>query len=94
MTNRGAERLVAYRDKHKLKQYEIAELLEIDEAHVSQLVSGKRRPGLPLAVRIEEHTGIPAESWLLPPVGESGTAETEKTQTAAIGKAQSHDRQT
>jgi transcriptional regulator with XRE-family HTH domain len=86
MTNRGAERLVAYRDKHKLKQYEIAELLEIDDAHISQLLSGRRRPGLPLAVRIEDRTGIPAESWLLPAIGESGKADADSNETAVIGK--------
>jgi transcriptional regulator with XRE-family HTH domain len=71
MNNAGAERLAAYRDKHGYKQYELADLLEIDEAHVSQLLSGKRKPGLEIAVRIEDRTGVPAESWLLPPVGSS-----------------------
>jgi len=65
----GRERLIAYRDKHGYKQYELADLLDLDETQLSQFLSGKRRPGLPIAVRIEERTGIPAKSWLLNAVG-------------------------
>lgn len=75
MNKSGAERLAAYCEKHGYKQYELAELLDLHEAHLSQLLSGKRRPGLPIAVRIEERTGIPAESWLLKPVGTTEPAE-------------------
>lgn len=69
MNKTGAERLAAYRDRLKYKQYELADLLDLDETHLSQILNGKRRPGLEIAVRIEERTGIPAESWLLTPRG-------------------------
>lgn len=65
MKKTGPERLADYRDKHGYKQYELAELLEVPEAYISQILNGHRRPGLPTAMRIEARTGIPAESWLL-----------------------------
>lgn len=71
MNKSGPELLAAYRDRHTYKQYELAELLELDEAYLSQILSGRRRPGLPIAVRIEDRTGIPAKSWLLNRVGKS-----------------------
>lgn len=71
MQKTGRERLAEYRDRYGYKQYELAELLGIDDAYLSQLLSGKRRPGLPIAVRIEERTGIPAKSWLLTARGKS-----------------------
>ena len=79
MLNAGAERLEAYRLKHGYKQYELADLLSLDEAHVSQILNGKRKPGLEIAVRIEDRTGVPAESWLLPPVGSSKKADPADT---------------
>lgn len=69
MPKSGRERLRQYCDDYCGKQYKLAELLDLHVAHVSQLLSGARRPGLPLAVKIEERTGIPVESWLLSPRG-------------------------
>lgn len=65
MPKTGRERLADYRDRSRLKQYELAELLQITDAYLSQLLSGVRRPSLTIAVRIENTTGVPAESWLL-----------------------------
>lgn len=84
MNKPGSQRLREYRDKHGYKQYELAELLELDEAHLSQLLSGKRRPGLPIAVRIEQRTGIPAESWLLKEVGSEDQATSTEANPAEI----------
>lgn len=63
MATTGRALLIAWIGRAKQKQYEVAELLEIHEAHLSQILSGKRRPGLDIAVRIEDRTGIPAGSW-------------------------------
>lgn len=83
----GRERLKAYRDKHGYKQYELAELLELDETHLSQILSGKRRPGLPIAVRIEDICGIPAKSWLLTQRGSRrGTKGENQDETVQIGQ--------
>lgn len=89
MLNRGAERLAEYCKKHYDNQYELAELLELAEAHLSQLLSGKRRPGLPIAVRIEERTGVPAESWLLKPVGKSAKAKRDTPGSDEISQRES-----
>jgi transcriptional regulator with XRE-family HTH domain len=90
MQKTGAERLAEYRDRHGYKQYELAELLELAEAHLSQLLSGKRRPGLPIAVRIERMTGIPAESWLLTRVGKPKKASADDSDLAEVHTGKSH----
>ena len=71
MRKSGAERLREYRDRHKYNQRDLAELLEINEVNLSRLINGIRNPGLLTAVRIEQVTGIPVESWLLNRVGKS-----------------------
>lgn len=86
MEKTGAQRLAEYRDKHRYKQYELAELLGLDDAHVSQLLNGKRRPGLEIAVRIEERTGIPARAWLLTEVGRTNEVAAETAHPAQISK--------
>jgi transcriptional regulator with XRE-family HTH domain len=37
--------------------------LGITDSYLSQILSGRRRPGLDIAVRIETLTGVPVESW-------------------------------
>ena len=69
MKKSGGERLAEYRDRHKYNQRDLAELLEIPEANLSRLINGVRYPGLPTAIRIEQVTGIPVESWLENRVG-------------------------
>lgn len=71
MQKSGAERLRDYRDRHGYNQRDLAELLEINEVNLSRLINGIRNPGLPTAVRIEQMTGIPVESWLLNRVGKT-----------------------
>lgn len=83
MKKSGRERLAEYRDRCGYKQYELAKLIEVDEPYLSQLLSGRRRPGLPTAVRIERLTGIPAESWLLTP---RGKGKRQKPLPEAIGQ--------
>jgi transcriptional regulator with XRE-family HTH domain len=63
MRRTALDRLREYREKHYAKGYEMAADLRITEAQLSQLLGGKRRPGLDVAVRIEDATGIPARSW-------------------------------
>jgi len=60
----GAERLKDYRDRCGYNQRELAELLGIHFTYLSQLLAGRRRPRLPMAVHIEQVTGIPVESWV------------------------------
>jgi transcriptional regulator with XRE-family HTH domain len=41
----------------------VAQDLRITESYLSQVLSGRRRPGLDIAVRIETLTGIPVSAW-------------------------------
>lgn len=63
MEQTGRERLAAYRDRTKLKQWELAKLLEITDSYLSQILSGRRLPGRETALRIEQEAGIPVGSW-------------------------------
>jgi transcriptional regulator with XRE-family HTH domain len=38
-------------------------MVGLTDSYLSQILSGRRRPGLDAAVRIESVTGIPAVSW-------------------------------
>lgn len=84
MAKTARERLREYCTRHGYKQYELAQLLGIAEAHLSQILSGVRRPGLPIAVRIEDVTGIPAKSWMLSAVSTQGGRKRLPTPMAEI----------
>lgn len=60
----GAEQLKDWMHRRRFLQREAAEHLGFDETFVSQLVNGRRVPGLDNAIIIERHTGIPVEAWL------------------------------
>ena len=87
MQKSGAERLEEYRLKHGYKQYELADLIDVHEAYLSQLLDGKRRPGLPTSMRIERVTGIPAESWLLTGVSKTRGTTEKQADSEPISKA-------
>ena len=60
----GAEQLKDWMHRRRFLQREAADHLGFDETFVSQLVNGRRTPGLDNAVIIERETGIPVEAWL------------------------------
>lgn len=60
----GPDALKKWIEKRGLAQQEVAELLEVHESYVSQVLHRKRTPALANAVRIERITGIPVEAWL------------------------------
>lgn len=62
--NSGAEQLKDWMHRRRFLQREAAEHLGFDETFVSQLVNGRRTPGLDNAIIIERATGIPVEAWL------------------------------
>lgn len=45
-------------------QVEVAEKLGVTQAMVSYLLSGKNRPGLDLAVKIQKHYGVDPSVWV------------------------------
>jgi transcriptional regulator with XRE-family HTH domain len=57
------ERLRQWIERSKLSQREAAELLGFDQTYLSQILNGKRNPGLDNAVKIEERTGVTVKAW-------------------------------
>lgn len=45
-------------------QNDLAREIGISPAYLSMILAGKRRPSLPLAFKLEEFTGIPAEEFV------------------------------
>lgn len=60
----GREQLRAWLERSRVSQREAARLLGVHFTHVSQILSGRRSPGLANAIAIERATGIPVESWV------------------------------
>lgn len=54
----------------------MAERLGVSQSHLSSIESGATVPGLEVAARIEDMTGIPAREWATP-ASESETVEQE-----------------
>lgn len=80
----GRERLIAWLRKSGLKQYELAEEVRITAAYLSQVLSGVRRPSLPIAVRIQDRTGVTVESWVETARGKSGKGRKPKDETVNV----------
>ncbi len=83
----GRERLAQWIERSKLNQTEAAQIIGIDPTQLSQILTGKRRPGLDNAVKIEAKTGIVVEAWV--PIADDDEAEPEPThgRKSRIGKA-------
>ncbi len=64
--SRGSELLVKWRGERS--QEDVAHLIDIDHAGYCAFETGRRRPGLMRAVRIDTGTGgaVPVASWLDP----------------------------
>ena len=85
MAKTGRQRLADYVTRSRLKQYELADLLAIHETTLSQILHGKRRPGLDIALRIEAETGIPAVSWSDQKRGRLDRGRKHKASSAPVG---------
>ena len=59
-----AERLLGYRTSIGLSVAKLAKQLRTSASHLSEIERGKRRPGLPVAVRIRDLVGIGVDDWL------------------------------
>lgn len=62
----GAARLRRFLDSKHYNQRELAAKLEMHWTHANQILSGRRKPGLAVALRIQKLTGIPVDSWSTP----------------------------
>jgi transcriptional regulator with XRE-family HTH domain len=60
----GPQQLKDWMHRRRFMQQEAAEYFGWDETYISQLVNGRRSPGLENAVKIERATGIPVEAWV------------------------------
>lgn len=60
---RGQRDLLAWLDRCWLQDQQLAAELCISRAYLSQILRGRRRPGLDLAARLHTLTGIPPLAW-------------------------------
>lgn len=60
----GPEALWDWMERRGLNQAEAAQLLHVHHVSLNQILMGRRRPGLAIAMRIERHTGINPGLWL------------------------------
>ncbi len=61
---RAYPNLKMFLNKSGTTQRALAQRLGIEASHVSKILSGHRRPSLPLAAKIAQETNIPIESLL------------------------------
>lgn len=89
MQHIGRERLAEYCKRSRLKQYELADLLGMHESSLSQVLSGRRRPGLDVSLRIEAVTGIPVNAWADSGRGTGDRRRSKAKKTDGIGREKS-----
>lgn len=83
----GREQLRDWMGRRGFKQYEVAEYLGWDETYVSQLLNGRRSPGLDNAVKLERKTGIPIEAWVSTELDKPAPPESDGDANCLRGKA-------
>lgn len=83
----GRERLAQWIERSKLTQVEAAVIIGIDPTQLSQILAGKRRPGLDNAVRIAKATGIVVEDWVPIEEDEPASEPGVMSRKRVIGKA-------
>lgn len=86
-TMTGRERLKHWLKRSNVNQREAARIIGIHFTHLSQILSGRRSPGLANAVVIERETGIPVEAWLPSGEGKRGALVSIDGRKSRIGKA-------
>ena len=60
----GRRRLLAWQQRAHVTQVALAESLHISGPYCNQILTGVRRPGPAVMLRIEEVTGVPMRAWL------------------------------
>jgi len=64
MTRRQAgQRLKTWRKTEQIRQYRLAELLDITPSYLCNIEAGRKVPSLSLANKLQTLTGIEASSW-------------------------------
>jgi len=83
----GPEQFKQWMGLRGFNQRLVAAYFEWDEAYISNLMSGRRTPGLDNAVQIERMTGIPVEAWMADEVGTSAEPVLAGTRKRNLDKA-------
>lgn len=87
LTTIGRERLAQWIERSKLQQIEAAERIGMDATQLSQILAGKRRPGLDNAVKIYNVTGIVPQDWVPITEDENADESVAVARKQRIGKA-------
>lgn len=85
----GAKALLGWLARMKLDQRAGAQVLGVHYMSLNQILRGKRKPGLAVALRIERHTGLPAGIWLRTAV--SGTKRRKSDTSTSTNKHAAYD---
>jgi transcriptional regulator with XRE-family HTH domain len=88
-TMTARERLRAWIKNHT-NQRRFAQELAIDEGYLSQVLSGRRTPRLPILADIERQTGIPVGSWVPTGRGETAKQRRNRRESRKLGAGKSH----
>ena len=80
------ERLKGWIVRSKLSQGKAADLLEVDRSYLSQILSGKRSPGLETAVHFESVTGVPVATWVAKAMGGQSEPTTGPAGNRSVGR--------
>lgn len=80
----GREDLAAWLSRTCMSHKALATRLRISEPYMSQLLSGRRTPGLELATDIMVLTGVPAVSWVDKVAGNMDTMVTRRVSRARV----------
>lgn len=70
----GAQQLREWIDRRGVTDRDAAKIIGLNHTFLSNLVTGKRRPGLVNALKVERATGIPVEAWTPTTVGKNRKA--------------------
>ncbi len=57
------ERLLQWLGRTRQTQYELAESIGVSQGYVSGIITGRHKPSLDIAAKIERVAGIPASAW-------------------------------
>lgn len=83
----GHEQLRDWQRRRGFNQREASDFLGVNVVFYSQILNGKRQPGLANAIRLEQQTGISVESWVLTEVSESPEPLAATADNPQISKA-------
>ncbi|WP_411501418.1 helix-turn-helix transcriptional regulator [Bacillus thuringiensis] len=73
------EWLIKLRESKRLKQFEVAEILEISSNYYCEIENGKKNPRWNIAMRIAEFYGVSADNFFYNPTRVSRVKRARRT---------------